>query len=328
MSKIEQILKKITPEVRRREIEKIKRVKLPPELEKWVEEYKSMEGERDDFIWKWTYNISRIITLSSVKKEYKKSAWETKFLMIMFVVLIDDVVDKHKNDKLLKELLKIPFYKSFVRFNKFDRKEKKYIKFVIKLWQNIENINRKYPRYNEFKEIAEFDIKQLLNSMEYAYLVNENNYLINRDEYNIYFSYNMQLITDIMIDLSCSLKFNLSELSIIRKISLHAQRMARIGNWITTWEREINEEDFTSGVFAYALEDGIIFLSDMKKSNKLKLIKKIKKSKIEKKLLEEWEDNYKEIKKLSNKIKTINIDDFLVSLEKVIFMHLVSRGYK
>ena len=102
--KAEQILKSITPEVKKKQMEKINKVKLPEELQRLVKEYKKVGGERNYFIWKWIYNILKIVTLSTVERKYKKSAIKTKFLMIMFVVLIDDIADKNGDYKLLKEL--------------------------------------------------------------------------------------------------------------------------------------------------------------------------------------------------------------------------------
>lgn len=325
---IEDILKQITPEARKREIEKIQRAKLSKDLQELVDEYKEVGGNRDDFIWIWIYYISITITLSCVEEKYKESLYKIKFLLIMFVVLIDDIADNHKDNNVLQELLKVPFDQANIKFEKLDSKEKKYIKFTIKIWRYIENIFKNFPRYSEFEEIIKFDIKQLLNSMEYSYLVNKNKYLINSLEYSIYLSHNMQLVVDIMFDLCCSLKFEKRELGLIRKIILHAQYMTRIGNWITTWEREIMEDDFTSGVFAYAIENKIIDIEDLDKKNMIKLVEKIKKSKAERYFLEEWEYNYQLIKKMRSKIKTVKVNDFLLFLEKVIFAHLGSRGYK
>jgi hypothetical protein len=325
---ISKILKQLTPERIEKEIEAIQKVKLPPELQKWVKEYEKVGGERDDFIWKWTYNISRVITLTSVEKKYRRSVSEVKFLMIMFVVLIDDVADKHKNNKVLKELLKIPFNLSGVRLDKLGKEEIKYVKFVIRIWRYIITVCKKYPRFSEFKEIIEFDIKQLLNAMEYSYLVNKNNYLINGTEFNVYLSHNMQLVIDMMIDLCCSSKFNIMELGMFRRISWHAQQMTRIGNWVTTWKREISEKDFSSGIFAYALEHKVISLEDIRKNSKLELVDKIRRSEAESSFLKEWECDYQEIKKLNRRMKTIDVNSLLASLEKVIFAHLISKGYK
>ena len=109
--------------------------------------------------------------------------------------------------------------------------------------------------------------------------------------------------------------------------------MARIGNWLSTWEREIRENDFTSGVFAYAIDTDVITVDDLTKEDKFKIVNKIKKVQIEKKLLKEWEDNYLLIKKLgkkilAKKIQGFNLNKSLQKLEKFIIFHLTSKGYK
>ena len=326
--KVERILKSITPEVKKREIEKIEKVKLPEELQKWVDEYEKVGGRRNDFIWKWVYNISKIVTLSMVGGKYKRSVIRTKFLMIMFVVLIDDVADRTGNYKILKKLLKIPFDSSSIKFNRLDNNDREYIKFTIKVWCCVENKCVKYPKYNKFKKIIKFDVKQILSAVEYSYLVNENKYLINGMEYGIYLSHNMQFVFDVMIDLCCLSRFNMNELGTIRRISLYAQQMTRIGNWLTTWEREIGENDFTSGVFSYALDNKMTYVNDLNSANESKLIKIIEQPKIEKHFLMKWENNYQGIKKIGKGMKSINIDDFLISLEKIMFFHFIGRGYK
>lgn len=173
-----------------------------------------------------------------------------------------------------------------------------------------------------------FDISQVLNAMKYSYLVNKNLYLINKAEYWLYLPYNMVVMIYSEADLMCSVKFNTQEIGKIREILWYSQKMARIGNWISTWEREIKEKDFTSGIFAYAISSDTLSINDIKKGNKMEIIKKIKKAEIEKKFLKEWEEYYFKIKKLSKKIKTIDIKDFLSCLQKLFIFHLSSRGYK
>ncbi len=118
------------------------------------------------------------------------------------------------------------------------------------------------------------------------------------------------------------------QLGKFREVAWNAQKMSRIGNWVSTWEREIDEKDFTSGVFVYALDSGVISINDIQKGNKSKIIKKIRNSKIERKLLKEWEQNYYEINKLARKIKSVDVRSIPQALEKVLFFHLSSRGYK
>ena len=105
--------------------------------------------------------------------------------------------------------------------------------------------------------------------------------------------------------------------------------MARVGNWVSTWEREIKEKDFTSGIFAYAIEKKIITPEDFYQSEKLSLIiNKIKDFNINKFLFIEWEKSYKKIEDLGRSADLNNIEIFLKRLEKLLFLHLSSQGYK
>jgi geranylgeranyl pyrophosphate synthase len=110
--------------------------------------------------------------------------------------------------------------------------------------------------------------------------------------------------------------------------------MTRIANWIATWEREVKENDFTSGVFAYALKNNAIsleLLQDNKGKNVYKIINKIKKSKAEAYFLREWEKLYNEvnslIKILNKKDKSLEASRLLQTIKKLTFLHLINKKF-
>lgn len=322
---INKILKQLTPERIKKEVEAVEKIKLPLELKRWVDKYRKV-GERDDFIWKWTYLGMEILTLSSVAKKYKKSVCVDKTISIILNVLLDDIADKRKDKKLLEAALNICLFqrKNNTRFNK---KDLKYLNLIKKIWDSLNKRIKKYPRYKDFKDLLLYDYQQFLNAMRYSYLINKNYYLINLTENKLYLSHNMQGIISATIDLMASPKFNMEELGFLREVSWRAQRMGRIGNSITTWEREIDEKDFSSEVFAYAIMNNFIQGKDLKKDKK-KIIQKIKKSQMKKYSFDQWKRCHLEIIQLSKKVKSVNIKSFLSGLEKLITMHLISKGFK
>lgn len=329
--KINQILKQLTPERVKKELEKTNKIKLSKEIQGIANEYREMgDPARNEYLWKWILRGTKIFTGRRVNKKYLPFLLEAKLLLFILDTFFDDIVDKYKirNKKLLDEILKVPFYRDYIEFGRLTKEEKKCIRFAIKIWKNVMKIIKRFPRYKEFRDIFEYDVSQFLNALKYSYLVHQNNYLLNKKENWLYLPHSMQVILNVTLELMCMPKFNFRELGLVRKMAWCAQNMSRIGNWISTWEREIPEQDFTSAVLVYVLDKGNIDVSDLQKGDKAKIILEINEAKIEKILLREWEENYNELKELAPKIKSFNVGQKISALEKIIFFHLSSRGYK
>lgn len=327
-SKIEEISQKITPVKAKRTVEAVRNVKFPRNFQKWMNNYLKI-GERDDFVFKWCYKINTEWIMTSVLKRYYSDLAVVKTFFITFVILVDDISEKKNKKKLLKELLKIPFDRKYIELEGLTDIEKKYLLFTIKIWSQIEKRIKKFPRYKEIKGIFEFDVMQLLNAVRYGQFITQNVYCINETEYWVYFPQSMQIIINSDLDLMCTPKFNLKEVGTFREIILQAQKMGRVGNWLTTWEREVKDNDFTSVVIPRALKNGIIIFKDLFAEDKEKnVIRKIKASSIEKELLQEWNNLHNELKTLKVKSSSIDPKRILRKFEFLIFMHLISRGLK
>lgn len=320
---IEKILKQLTPERVKREIEEVQKIKLPPELQKWVKEYEKV-GERDGFIWKWAYEVGSIITFPDVHRKYRKDLIKIKFFLIMFIVLLDDVADRMKDKKLLEEILKIPFGGGRILSGQMNTRKRNYLNLTIAVWQVLEEKIKLLPYYKKFKEIIKFDIKQILNGMDYAYLINENPNLINEIESQIYLSHNTPATISYMIDLSCIPNFDMKNLKLVRKIAWYAQIMTRIANWISTWEREMKEDDFTGSLFLYASENNLFKTVRTKKEYK-RNVYKIDKPMVERYFLKQWESLYKMIYRFGRENRSIKTKLILKTMEKLTILHLANR---
>jgi len=325
---IEKILKRLTPERVKKEIEAIQKIELPLELQKWVKEYKKI-GKRSEFLWRWIYNADKTVTdLFNIPRKYYYSIIETSFLFHMLTNLIDDVSERTNGKNLLNELLKIPFNREYIKLNRLNKEERMYLMFTIKVWRKMEKKFNKYPYCKEIKELYEYDLQQLLNTTKYSSLIYHNPYLINKTEYWMYLPQNMQFINVFDFCCMCS-KFSFKNIGALREIILHTQKMARIGNDMGTWEREVKKDDFANGICVYAVNLGVLTIDELKKENKFKIIKKIKESIVEEKIFEEWERSYCKIKEITknNTLRELNVKKFLFTLEKITLYHLVSRGY-
>lgn len=326
-SVISGILRELTPERIKREVEEVKNTQLPEELEEWVREYEKAGGKRNMLFWQWIYKAIQDTVFSTVEKRYLQSIQINNFLFIIYIILLDDLVDGKGSKNLIIKLLEIPILSGHINNKKLkNKKEKIYLKFAIKIWKRINIKFAEYPRYKEFKQILNYDIKQIINAMEYDNLVNRDHYLINKREYWLYAPNTMQIVFEATLNLMCMPSFKINELGFFREAILGVQKMARIANWLCTWERELKEDDYTSGIFANAIELGIISCDDLKKENYLKIIRKINEAKIEKDILKDWEKYYIQIQKTKNRIISVNAEELLFSAKKLLIMYFTTKG--
>ena len=325
---IEKILKQLTPARIKKEVEAIQKIELPPELQKWVKEYEKV-GERDDFIWKWIYLAIQLTTFPIIPSDQQKPLQTAKFLSLMvFTVLINDVADNTRKKTLLEMVLRIPFCEKNSKKSYLHTVENNYLICTEKIWKQILKIVRKFPRYSEFKNIFEFDIFQLLTAQRYDRLIANSVFLPNQTEYEFYSSITMGGMLCGTLDVMCSSRFSVKEIGKMRDIVCYAQMTARIGNWITTWEREMEQRDFTSGIFSHATNNGNLLPDELKMHNKKIIIEKIKSRDIEKILLQKWENCIKKIDLLSRTIHSVKLKKIIPNLEKLLILELCSRNFK
>jgi hypothetical protein len=130
------------------------------------------------------------------------------------------------------------------------------------------------------------------------------------------------------MDLMCSPKFDRLELALLREIVWNAQCMGRIGNLVTTWQREIGENDFTSGVFARAISCGDLAVSDLSSGNRTYIESVIQRQQHEEYFLRRWQSYRRDILSLRTRCRSFNATELVAGLQRLICLHLGSRGKK
>ena len=150
---------------------------------------------------------------------------------------------------------------------RFSPAQREYIELADRLWREVKSRTERYPRHKEFADLLDYDYRQLGNVMRYSHLINRCPEMLNEAEHDIYTPHNMHIMICSTIDLMASPAFERRELGRLRELIWHAQCMGRIGNLVTTWQREVHERDFTSGIFARALSTGVISIEQLLNTN-------------------------------------------------------------
>lgn len=320
------ILAEINQNEKENILEKVFSYKLSSNVTKFAKEYEELFGKRSNFLWKWlgvVYKESGV-TLSTIDTKYLDSITETKILFTMLFSILDDVSEYYKDEKLMEDLLDI-FTNNFTK--KISAKNKE-IYFFERLYDHFIKEMKKLPRFKEFKDMFEYDMSQIANSVRYCYLMNKNPEYLNLQEMEVFGSYNMIVYLLNGIDLMVSSKFDIKELPQMRTIFWNAQQMARIGNWLSTWKREVTEDDVSSGVFAYAFSHKILKVEDLKNLEEHEIIQKIENSGMQDYFQNLWIEKFENIKNLKDSVKSVDINQYIQGLETLIKLHMASEGFK
>jgi hypothetical protein len=306
--------------------QEIKAVEFDQPLDGWISRYEKC-GQRGRFLWQWCAKGVRLTTLPCVEPQYRDDVYETKMLSILFGTLIDDIADQEQDREMLESAIAIdqldPRDNSLVPW---DERRRVYIETISDLWAEVWGRCKKYPRFDAFEHLLRFDNQQILNAMRYALLVNETPSLLNLIEHNHYQPHNMQIMFMATVDLCASPTFDRKELGTARQIFWHAQRMGRIGNMITTWEREVLDRDFSSGVFAHAIHQGYIKPAQLTDLPAHEIMSILEEAGCQDHFISEWEKHRDRIQELIGGIQSVDMEPYLSAFEHLIKLHLCSRG--
>ena len=316
-----------SPERIQQEISIVLRRELSADLQHWVEEY-SRVGSRNPYLWKWCRCGVELTTLPCVPPEIHGAVCDTKVLGVMLDVLLDDVADQHGDARLLEHLLDLPYGDSSAGLSQFPPDRQAYAQFAGRVWSEIQRRARQYPYFDEYADLLRYDYLQLLNTMRYSHLLNQNLALLNLAEHDLYSPHNMHMMVSATLDLMCSPGFDRAELGLLREVVWHAQCMGRIGNLVTTWQRELKEGDFSSGVFASALSQGDLTLEDLLAGDRQRIEDAVKRGSHETRFLGRWREHRQFLLSSQKRLRSVDVGELVAGLDRLICLHLGSRGFK
>ena len=309
------------------EIAQVLNKQLSIGLMQWVDGYAQV-GKRNMYLWKWVRQGVEATALSCLAEEFYDFACDTKVLGVVLDVLLDDIADQKGDPRLLEQLLNVSFDDSRLKLKEIAAEDREYAEFTIDVWQEIKRRTRQLPLFEEYATLWRYDYLQLFNAMRYSHMLNDDIALLNLAEHDLYLPHNMHIMISATVDLMCSPSFDHSELGLLRDGVWHAQCMGRIGNLITTWERELGDGDYTSGVYARALVEGDVTLEQLRNKDSQNVAQAIRNGGHEDYFLVRWATLRQRLLELAPRVHSVDLGKLLKGYERLIRLHLGSRGYK
>ncbi|QSZ66479.1 hypothetical protein RJ40_02670 [Methanofollis aquaemaris] len=315
--------------------EGIAAVGLPEEFVAVLPEYEEHFGERNRFLWQWCWKIlydqDPAFGFSSVPPACRRDAALVKLFIILATTVTDDVSDRHQNRRLLEVMLQVPFRRDDLEIpTDLTPEEAHRVRYLATLFDEIYARVEAAPRWAEFGDLFFFDLAQTWNSFWYAYLINRHPEAISHAENLSYNSHNMTIYICGTVDALYSPALRQEDLPHLRELVWYGQQMVRIGNWVGTWEREVEEGDYSSGVMSWALAYGLITPADIAahraSGDDAAFLSYLREAKVEERLMEEWEEDHRRVREIGRQIRSVDAAEYIWGLETLMAYFLACRG--
>jgi hypothetical protein len=305
----------------------IQSIRFSPFFAERVSQYNQL-GARGEYLWRWCIYGLRAILFPSVTEESREHITDTKMLAVMYGVLLDDVADQWGDQPFLNRLMRATLGEAGRDFQDLGVGRAAYAQFTCDVWDEFQLRVSGYPRFFEFKDLLDYDNRQIVNTMWYSQLVNADISLLNIEEHDVYSPHNMQMMSFATIDLMCSPEFDHREVGRLRGAMWHAQCMGRIGNLVSTWERELKDGDYSSGVFAILAEQHPQLIQDMLLDKTDAIHAVLTQDDVEKGFLEKWDRHRAAFEGRLLSIQSVDLRQVLQGLDQLLRMEIGSRGRK
>lgn len=312
----------------------VRKQDLPDTVLPLIESYDEIAADRDRFLWQWLYHLFPTFRFSCVDDSRARTVRDAKLVATIFAVVADDVAEQHADRATFDELTAVPFDHRHSNPDR-DDVDGDVIQFLSDVWEQFSVRYDSGPRSEEFEDLLLFDLKQVFQAIEYSYLANDYSGLVSERELWRYDAYNMLIFVYADIDLANAPSFDSSELSLLRQVCDRTQRMARIGNWVSTWKRELAEGDCSSGVVVHALETDIISHETIQMIRESRtdevvppVIETIDESDVVDHFLRCWRAEYEKAMQFELEIDTVDVGGYLDGFERILDYHISSEGHK
>jgi hypothetical protein len=303
---------------------------LPDSVAELADSYDVTVGDRDRFLWQWIYTLFPSFTLSCVPPEHEETARTQKTILTMFVTLLDDLAEMGHDRETFEEASQIPYRPQSVNRDR-EGVDEEQLRFIEEVWHAFEESIEEAPVHDAYRDIFDCDLRQTLTAIDYSRVLNDNVELANMEGIELYDPHNMLMFPYASVDLMYSPSFDRDDLRTLRSVIWDLQRMARIGNWTTTWERELREGDYTAGPVVYALETGLVSASDLDPTDEEaieRVVRRIRENDIEERFLTEWNERYDAATARNERTESVDLEAFIEGMKTVLGYQIAARGRK
>lgn len=310
----------------------IEATELPPDIKEIVLNGDVL-GDRKLFTWKWMWYVCNdMLTLGCVADKHRQEAAEAKTLMALYTTLIDDIGEKLDDKTTFWELAKTAYPEVEPDWERTDI-DSDYAHSIQRVWTELMDRLQSAPRFEEFVEPFMYNMRQTVLAMEYTQIADDYSALMNPEEMWYFDTQGIGSFLFWTIDLMFSPAFDMNDFREFRQIVYELQHMWRLGNWVTTWELEVHEQDYSTGIFVEAINHGIVDETDIERveSGEMepeRLIGRIKASGIVEQFTADWQRRRDALYEQNFEMDSLDSDAMVQMMEQFMQTHLAIEKHR
>lgn len=313
-------------------IEEVSTMTLPPNIREIIVK-DGVIGDRELFVWRWLYYIfGDVLTLDIVPDEYRRLARDTTYLAGVYMTLLDDVAERHGDRATYWELAKATYPRMTPDWDADDI-DSDYAADARKVWEGFEECVQQAPRYEELIDQLLFDIRIVVQGMDFSRMTGEKDQFASRMETWKFESAAIGLHAHWEGDLIFAPEFDKDDYRAFREAAYECQQMWRLGNWMVSWEREVEELDFSAGIFVEAMQQGIISDRELRQLERGEIdadpiVERLKSSGIGERFVADWIRRRDQMYERDFGMNSLDSDELVGRMEHLMKCHLALEKYE
>ena len=303
---------------------------VPHTVERFVDRYETAFGCRDRYMWGWLDAVLPHFQLDSVPAEYTDLAHEGRLLVSVYVTALNDLSDRRSDYTAFEAAAAIPFEGPPERGSPTDEPA---VRLAADAWDTLLDRLRDAPNFEYYCATLRENLADSADAQRHSVQVADKPVKADYGECLTAQSSTMCMDALATVDLICSPEFDPNDEPELREAIEMVEPLGRIGNWLTTWERELGEGDFANGVVIRAIEEDAVSPSDVIRARndpgfRPLFADAIREAGIERQIDREREARFKGACDRKWEAESVDLNRFVWAMETVWSYHEASYGYK
>ncbi|ESP90073.1 hypothetical protein [Candidatus Halobonum tyrrellensis] len=303
---------------------------LPPVVERLVEDYRSAFACRDRYMWGWLDAVLPEFRLDSVPGRYEDVADEGRLLVSVYVTALNDLSDRRSDYTAFEAAARVPREGPPEPGSPADEPA---VRVAADAWAALVDRLADAPNFEYYRATLHEALAGSAEAQRHSVAVADDPESADYDECLRAQSSTMCMDALATVDLICSPGVDPNDEPELREAIELVEPLGRIGNWLTTWERELSEGDLANGVVVRAVDDGVVSSSDVFRarddpSYRPLFAERIREASVERTIGRERARRLERACEREWETTSIDLDGFVRAMETVWSYHEASAGHK